>query len=311
MRRRFITYPKYNIGLLRIIIYIILGIIGFILTIKILFKSYVNNNEDRINEMLAIGTNNLIGNISILDIANMKLSKPETLLSMSFGSVGTIEYNDKTIDNKEKEVSSTKIEKKEPLVYIYNTHQTEEYDPGYLREYNITPTVYMAANILKKKLSNLGIESIVEDENVVDVLRNNNWKYSESYKASLMWLERAKVNYPSVKYFIDLHRDSVSSSKTINDIPYAKMMFVIGMNHDNYEKNESLMLKLNTYLNEHYEGLMRDILYAKKNKFNQNFNENVILVEVGGPKNNIEEVQNSVSALGEALEYVIGGLNGE
>lgn len=311
MRRRFITYPKYNFGFLRIIIYIILGIIGFILTIKILFKSYTNNNEDRVNEMLAISTNNLIGNISVLDIANMKLSKPETLLSMSFGNVGTIEYNDKTIDNKEKEVSSTKIEKKEPLVYIYNTHQTEEYDPGYLREYNITPTVYMAANILKKKLSNLGIESIVEDENVVDVLRKNNWKYSESYKASLMWLERAKVNYPSVKYFIDLHRDSVSSSKTINDIPYAKMMFVIGMNHDNYEKNESLMLKLNTYLNEHYEGLMRDILYAKKNKFNQNFNENVILVEVGGPKNNIEEVQNSVSALGEALEYVIGGLNGK
>ena len=312
MRKRFITYPRYNYGFLRIIIYIILGIIGFILTIKILFKSYTNNNEDRLNEMLAIGTNNLIGNISILDIANMKLSKPETLLSMSFGNVGTIEYNDRTIkEKKEKEVSNTKIEKKEPIVYIYNTHQTEEYDPGALREYNITPTVYMAANILKKKLSNLGIESIVEDENVVDVLRNNNWKYSESYKASLMWLERAKVNYPSVKYFIDLHRDSVSSSKTINDIPYAKMMFVIGMNHDNYEKNESLMLKLNTYLNEHYEGLMRDVLYAKKNKFNQNFNENVILVEVGGPKNNIEEVQNSVSALGEALEYVIGGIYGE
>ncbi len=310
MRKRFITYPKYNFNYMKIIIFILFGIIGFVVTIKILFNNFINNNtEERVNEMLAISSNNLIGNISILDVANINLSKPETLLSMSFGKVEPINYEVKK-ENNEKEVSSTKKENKEPLVYIYNTHQTEEYDPGYLREYNITPTVYMAANILKKKLSNLGIESVVEDENVVDVLRRNNWKYSDSYKASLIWLQKAHEKYPSIKFFIDLHRDSVTSSKTINDVAYAKMMFVIGMNFEGYEKNESLMLKLNNYLTEHYEGLMRDVLYAKNNKFNQNFNENVILIEVGGPKNTIEEVQNSISALGNALEYVIGGNSG-
>lgn len=41
------------------------------------------------------------------------------------------------------------------------------------------------------------------------------------------------------------------------------MMFVIGMNHDNYKKNEELMLKLNEFLNRGYEGLMREPFYGK------------------------------------------------
>ncbi len=305
MRKRFITYPKYNFNIIKIVVYIILAIIGFILTIKVLFNKYIeNNSEERVNEMLAISSNNLIGNISILDLANMKLSKPETLLSMSFGPVNDIKYEN--VEPKEKE--EPVIKKKEPLIYIYNTHQTEEYDAGFLKEYNITPTVYMAANILKKKLSNLGIEAIVEDENIVDVLRKNNWKYSESYYASWLWLEKAKEKYPTVKYYLDLHRDSTSGKVTINDKPYAKMMFVIGMNHDNYEKNEKLMLDLNSYLNENYEGLMRPVFYGKRSRYNQHFNENVMLIEVGGSKNNIEEVQNSVDALGDALAHILGGI---
>ena len=300
MRKRFITYHKYNFNLnfIKIIIYFLLILIGFLITIKILFKS-----DNKSSTILAISTNNILKDLSIYDFANIRPNNPETLLSMSFGNVGTINYK----IEEEKKVSK-EVVKKEPLIYIYNTHQTEEYTSNELKEYNITPTVYMAANILKKKLSNLGIESVVEDENIVDVLRRNNWKYSESYNASWQWLNKAKEKYPSVKYYIDLHRDSTSSSITINDKPYAKMMFVIGMNHDNYEKNEKLMLNLNNYLKENYKGLMRDVFYGKRSRYNQHFNENTILIEVGGPKNNIEEVQNSVDALSKALVSVIGGI---
>ena len=297
MRKRFITYPKYNFNLLRPIIYFILILLGFLITIKILFKS-----ENKSNQILAISTNNIIKDLSIFDFSGIKPNKPETLLSISFGNINEINYK---VEDEQK--VSKEVVKKEPLIYIYNTHQTEEYTSNELKEYNITPTVYMAANILKKKLANLGIESIVEDENIVDVLRRNNWKYSESYNASWEWLNKAKEKYPTVKYYIDLHRDSTSSSITINDKPYAKMMFVIGMNHDNYEKNEKLMLDLNNYLKENYEGLMRDVFYGKRSKYNQHFNENTILIEVGGPKNNIEEVQNSVDALSKALAHIIGG----
>ncbi len=304
VQRRFITYPKYNISFIKIIIYIILFLIGLIITIKILFNKYNDSYNDK---LLSIGTNNLIGNISLLDIASFNLKKPESLLSMSFNNVGSID-----IPVTKKVIKEEKVIKKniDPIIYIYNTHQTEEYNAGNLREYNITPTVYMAANILKKKMDNLGIPTIVEDENIVDVLKKNNWKYSESYNASWQWLNNAKEKHPSLKYFIDLHRDSSSGTKVINDLKYAKMMFVVGMNHENYEKNESLVIKLNNYLNENYEGLMRNIFYGKRSQYNQHFNENTILIEVGGPENTIEEVSNSINALSDALYYVIGESNG-
>ena len=160
----------------------------------------------------------------------------------------------------------------EPLIYIYNTHQTEEYAPGSLKNYNITPTVYMAANILKENLRENGINAIVEDSSLQKGLSERGLNYNGAYTLSYEWLTSAKERYPSVKYFIDLHRDSVSASTTINNYSYAKMMFVIGMNHDNYKKNEELMLKLNEFLNRGYEGLMREPFYGKNSRYNQHFN---------------------------------------
>ena len=67
------------------------------------------------------------------------------------------------------------------------------------------------------------------------------------------------------------------------------------------------MIRLNSYLNEHYNGVMRDMIYGKKNRFNQDFDPNSILIEIGGLENNINEIYNSTLILGEALTNVIGG----
>ena len=299
MQKRFRTYHKYNYKKYKYLIYIMLVIIGFIFTLKALFKNF----KDSVNydNLLSIGSNNIIKDYSILNLLNISLSTPDNILSLSFSDIN----KKNNINHKENIPVIKETKQNEPIVYIYNTHQTEEYDAGLLKNYNITPTVYMAANILKKKLANLNITSIVEDENIGLVLKEHNWKYKDSYYASRLWLEKIKMTSPSIKYYIDLHRDSITRSTIINDMSYAKLMFVIGMNHDNYKENEKLVLKLNDYLKENYPGLMRDILYAKKNKFNQDFNSNTILVEVGGPKNNIEEVQNSVNALADAISHVI------
>lgn len=194
----------------------------------------------------------------------------------------------------------------EPLIYIYNTHQTEEYAPGSLKNYNITPTVYMAANILKENLKENGINAIVEDSSLQKGLSERGLNYNGAYTLSYEWLTSAKERYPSVKYFIDLHRDSVSASTTINNYSYAKMMFVIGMNHDNYKKNEELMLKLNEFLNRGYKGLMREPFYGKNSRYNQHFNENVMLIEIGGPESTISEVSLSVKAFAESLSNLLG-----
>ena len=71
-----------------------------------------------------------------------------------------------------------------------------------------------------------------------------------------------KEKYPSIIYFIDLHRDGIDkslSTVTINNKTYAKMMFLLGMKHSNSNKNLEVVTKLNNYLNDNYKGLMRNI----------------------------------------------------
>ena len=167
----------------------------------------------------------------------------------------------------------------------------------------------MAANILKKELEKYNVYSVVEDENIKMVLNEHGWSYNNSYNASRLWLERTKERYPTIKYYLDLHRDSVSLTAKINNKSYARIMYVLGMNYDGYENNEALMVKLNEYTKEKYPGLTRDILYAKKNTFNQDFSGNVFLIEVGGNNNNFNEVYNSVLALAEIIGNVIGSEN--
>lgn len=291
--KRFITRKRSNIKYFKILSIVIILIVSLSLSFK-----YLKLSNELIANNLFSNSVNYSNDLNMLDIINFNLKGPETILENTFASV---------IDNKESKVKEEP--KKEPILYIYNTHQTEEYVSNTLKNYNITPTVYMASNILKQELEKYNIYSVVEDENIKNVLNDNGWSYKDSYLASRLWLKKTKEKYPTIKYFLDLHRDSVSLSTTINNKQYARIMYVLGMNYDTYEQNESLLIKLNNYTKEKYPNLSRDILYAKKNTFNQDFDGNVFLIEVGGNNSNFNEVYNTVLALAEIIGNVIGSDN--
>ena len=63
---------------------------------------------------------------------------------------------------------------------------------------------------------------------------------------------------------------------------------------------------LNEFLNKGYEGLMREPFYGKNSRYNQHFNENVMLIEIGGPESTINEVSLSVKAFAESLSNLLG-----
>jgi len=202
---------------------------------------------------------------------------------------------------------------KSPLVYIYNTHQLENYSYKNLDTYNVKPNVMMAAFILREKLKDRGIEAVVETTNITDLLNVNGWNYGQSYKASKLMVESAKKDYPTVKYFIDLHRDSVSASvtkKTIDNKTYARTLFVIGLENKTYEKNLELAKKIHQLMEKKYPGLSRGI-YKKEGPgvngiYNQDLDPNVMLLEVGGVDNTIDEVLNTLDAFAEVLKELIG-----
>ena len=99
------------------------------------------------------------------------------LLDMSNKKVfNVIEYIDKNVFNSPINILQTEfnyvsqekdkayfayVEVEKPIIYIYNSHQGENYSMKYLEEYNITPNVLMASRMLSEKLNNLNINTIV------------------------------------------------------------------------------------------------------------------------------------------------------
>ena len=174
--------------------------------------------------------------------------------------------------------------------------------------YNIIPTVKTASYILEDELKRLGLYSLVEKENTIDILNNRGLEYSSSYKISRELLEKRQEETPSLELFFDIHRDSVKRSITtvsINNISYAKIMFLLGLENPNYLENKKEIEIMNNYLNTNYPGLSRGI-YEKKGVgvngvYNQDYSKHVFLIEVGGVDNTIEEVSNSIKILAETI----------
>ena len=210
----------------------------------------------------------------------------------------TIFANDNKIDN--------------PIVYIYNSHQLENYKAENLDIYGITPNVLMASYLLKEKLNNLGIPSIVEDTNMSEMLSVNGWDYTYSYKASRLLILSKKSEYPSLKYFIDIHRDSVSkdmSTATINGKSYAKILFVVGQDYTGWETNYQEAVKVNNILEKKLPNISRGILKKTgmnvNGVYNQDLSNKSLLIELGATENTIEEVLNTLNVIAEVLkEYI-------
>ena len=65
-------------------------------------------------------------------------------------------YNEETIVTKYFEDPNNYVVNK-PIIYIYNTHQLEEYSNSNVSNYDASPNVLMASYILKEKLNDLNI----------------------------------------------------------------------------------------------------------------------------------------------------------
>ena len=127
-----------------------------------------------------------------------------------------------------------------------------------------------------------------------------------------MFLEDSIIKYPSLKYFVDIHRDSVTrdlTTITIDNRDYAKILFIVGLENNHYEENLSFTEKIDDKLNEYYPGLSKGI-YKKEGPgvngvYNQDFSPKTILVEVGGYENTTTEVLNTAIAFSKCMMEVI------
>ncbi|WP_208590155.1 stage II sporulation protein P [Gracilibacillus suaedae] len=217
------------------------------------------------------------------------------------------------------------------VVYIYNTHNRESFlpylpdadepDDAFHHEVNITKV----SEQLSKDLKRHGIGAEVDDTDIGAILNEKGWNYSaDSYRASKDVVEAALTDNKDVNFVFDLHRDSIRKDLTTIEIDgksYAKIMFVIGGDNPNYEKNYALAEKLHALLDEKYYGLSRGVeMYAgagRNGVYNQDVSENALTIEVGGVDNTMEELYNTTEVFAEIFsEYYwdaekVSGTNGE
>lgn len=299
MRKRFLTKKKRKVNKsLLFIVFIIFLCISFLVSIK---KITINLDNEKIVKYIL--------NDNKIDLS--LLTSPKFLLNYTLKENTNIVLP--SIKNEE-----IKIDNDKPLVYIFNSHPTEEYKSTNFEVFNINPSVITASYILKEYLEDLGINTLVEEKSTADILRKNEWKYSYSYKASRQLVISAKENNPSIKYFIDLHRDSSKyemTTKNVDGTKCARLMFVVGKEYDTYEKNYELSKRLNNELNTYYDKFTRGIiLKTGKNVngvYNQDIDKNLILIEVGGQYNEIDEVNCLLSYFAESLYKIIKEDNNE
>ena len=306
MKVKFKGRSKLQRGLFKTFVLVLLLLVSFAGTFKILYSNISVNIDN--NTYLDYLVNDSFSKFSLSDLTS--LSSTEFLLKYSFG-IESFNTGIKDVDLMSpvvSEVETPDVTNKEPTVYIYNSHQTESYRSDFAESFNINNTVYLASHILKEYLEDLGISVIVEENSIVDVLNTNGWKYGSSYRASRILLEQAKNTNPSLNFFIDLHRDAASYERTMVEIDgkkYAKIMFVVGLKHDNYGPNLELANNLNEKIKNFNPDLTLGVLQKNNSGangiYNQDFDPNTILIEVGGQYNYIEEVNNTLKVFANIL----------
>lgn len=279
---------KYKRISYRKIIFILLISFSFAF---ILSKLSIFKNNNFINLLKKTSVNEL-------DFKNINI-KGEYLINVGLTNFDKIKFDKvmfKEVDKDEEELK--------PRIYVYNTHQTEEYRT--IENYNLTPTVHTASYILKDLLKQYNIGVIVENSDLKTDMNKLGVNYNNAYQVSKYWLNNLGMN--DLDLYIDLHRDSVNynlSNITVDGVDYAKIMFVMGNNYDYYD-NLAVAEKLVSEVEKINKTISRGIFTRKNSVYNQDFNKHCVLIEVGGPDSTYESVSNTLSVLALAIKNYLG-----
>jgi len=213
------------------------------------------------------------------------------------------------------------ISSSEPVVLIFCTHATESYceegvfyyAPAFTAERtsDINKNVVLIATELKNTLENRGIP-VIQSLKIHDEI-----SYQNSYMRSLETVNAYLKQYPTIKYVIDVHRDSMITSTgekykptiNINGKNAAQIMMVVGTSdggayHPNWTENLIFAAYMQLKLNEKYPMLARPV-NLRNARFNQHVARGAIILEVGSCGSSFDEALYSARLFGECLAELI------
>ncbi|MPW24631.1 hypothetical protein GC105_02335 [Alkalibaculum sp. M08DMB] len=264
-------------------------------------------------------------------ITKVDFNDPKTLISSQIPIIHSYEEDNVEISvEEEKEIYSITASKPlnsdevevnntsdKPLVLLYSTHTTESYTStdktkidytSYARTTNEEHNVLAVGAEVKKVLEEKYGIVVVHDTTVHDYP-----SYAQSYSNSLETIKKNLKKYPSIQYVFDIHRDGLVDNPSnkekyatvVNEVNSAKIMMVVGLNHDNSAMNLKFSEKVYQGFKEMYPSIALPTVKRSTAKYNQFARDNAMLFEVGSNLSTLEEAKASGKFLGDVLGKVI------
>lgn len=196
-----------------------------------------------------------------------------------------------------------------PLVAIYCTHNAECYVPsqGVEKLEGKNGGVYDVAQHLKE---------ILEDKYKIPTILSSTIHdypdWSKSYANSLKTLEELKRKYPSVKIFLDLHRDAKTPREStladINGEDVARIMFIVGSDHrlphPQWKQNWEFAKTVAGVSKRLYPELIKGVR-VQEGRYNQHVSPHCLLAEMGATENTLEEAKKAAEMLAGVIDVVV------
>lgn len=286
--KRFITRKKIKVPRYKILYFLTFLIITFMIIINVGVNIFLNSiDKDKLSNSIY---SNSFGNIF------------KSNNNLFYENVFGLPFNDTKVNG----------EALEPIIYLYNTFQTDKYVNPYYSSYSINPVVTQGNLILQEYLKKLNINSLVEKESVAKTLKDNNIEYTLSYKGSRILMEKAKNNNQSLEYFFDIgiSEDKRDATTYVSDKGnFAKILFIVGTDYEAYEENKRFASILNDKLVSINKNISRGISMRGGNGYhgvyNQDFSTKALRIFIGGKENTIDEVNRSLKIFASILaDYI-------
>lgn len=193
-------------------------------------------------------------------------------------------------------------------VLLYHTHNAETYQPTYgvSKVNGQNGGVVQAAELFQAALQQkYGIRTIH------NTTLHDYPDWNRSYQNSLATVQQMLQANPDVKAVFDIHRDAGFTSKEpttvmIHGKPAARIMLVIGANHEKWKENLAFARQLEKTCKELYPGLLRENIHIRETgRYNQQVHPRAVLLEIGSDLNTQEEADYALECFAHALHEVL------
>lgn len=200
-------------------------------------------------------------------------------------------------------------------VLLYFTHSHEAYEPMTkavdgkvaVSHQHQTENVMKMGEKLRGLLQVHGVEAETLEVDNMKEMAKKNMPYHRAYESIRPFVKK-RLSENKYDLIIDVHRDAVGPEMTTavhEGERYAKVAFVVGMDHAGYKNNEIITKQLQTKMEERIPGITRDVISkggaGVDGKYNQDLHPNIILVELGGIGNSEDELNRTVAIIAEAV----------